>query len=262
MRIKLMAGVVALLCIAASAAAAQEEWSWRSRVAAGRTVEIKGVNGDVSAVFASGNEVRVTAVKRARRSDPEDVKIEVVEHGDGVTICAVYPTPRRSRHENACAPGDEGHMNTENNDVQVTFTVYLPAGVRLSANTVNGDIEAAQLRSDLEATTVNGSIRLSTSGIAEATTVNGSITAAMGRADWTGALQFQTVNGGIALDLPRELNTEVTAHTVNGDIQTDYPLMVQGRISPRRLRGTIGSGGRSLMLETVNGSIALRKASS
>jgi len=51
---------------------------------------IKGVSGDIRAVASSG-DVEVTAAKHARRSDPDDVKIEVVEHEDGVTICAVYP---------------------------------------------------------------------------------------------------------------------------------------------------------------------------
>jgi len=46
---------------------------------------------------------------------------------------------------------------------------------------------------------------------------------------------------------------------VNGDIESDYPLTVTGKFGPRRLRGTIGAGGRSLSLSTVNGEIRLRK---
>jgi hypothetical protein len=34
---------------------------------------------------------------------------------------------------------------------------------------------------------------------------------------------------------------------------------VIGRLGPRRLNGTIGSGGRRLELSTVNGSIRLRR---
>src|SRR4029077_8432293 len=91
-----------------------------------------------------------------------------------------------------------------------------------------------------EAHTVNGSIRVSTSGSAEASTVNGSLTAAMGRALWTDALEFHTVNGGITLDLPANVSTEVRASTVNGDIETDFPLMVTGRLGPRHVTGKIG----------------------
>ena len=48
---------------------------------------------------------------------------------------------------------------------------------------------------------------------------------------------------------------------MNGEIETDFPLTVTGRISRRHLSGTIGGGGRTLELETVNGSIQLRKSS-
>jgi hypothetical protein len=187
------------------------------------------------------------------------VKIEVVPSDEGVTICAVYPSD--GERENSCEAGEHGHMNTHDNDVRVNFTVHVPAGVRFVGHTVNGEVEAANLGGDVQAHTVNGSIRVSTTGIAEASTVNGSITAAMGRASWTDALEFHTVNGGITLDLPANISTEVRASTVNGDIETDFPLTVTGRLGPRRVNGTIGSGGRRLALETVNGSIRLRKAS-
>ena len=239
-------------------AAAQGEFHWKGQLAAGKTIEIKGVNGDVSAVAGSG-EVEVTAVKHAHRSDPDEVKIEVVQHEDGVTICAVYPSD--GARENTCETGEHGHMSTHDNDVRVNFTVRVPAGVRFAGHTVNGEVEAANLSGDVEAHSVNGSIRVSTSGSAEASTVNGSITASMGRAQWTDALEFHTVNGGITLDLPANVSTEVRASTVNGDIETDFPLMVTGRLGPRRVTGTIGSGGRRLALETVNGSIRLRKSS-
>jgi len=250
--------VVAAALPFARPAAAQGEFHWKGQVAAGKTIEIKGVNGDIDAVAGSG-EVEVTAVKHAHRSDPDEVKIQVVQHEDGVTICAVYPSD--GDRENTCETGEHGHMSTHDNDVKVNFTVRVPAGVRFAGHTVNGEVEAANLSGDVEAHSVNGSIRVSTSGSAEASTVNGSITASMGRAQWTDALEFHTVNGGITLNLPPNVSTEVRASTVNGDIETDFPLMVTGRLGPRRVTGTIGSGGRRLALETVNGSIRLRKSS-
>ncbi|NNG17091.1 MAG: DUF4097 family beta strand repeat protein, partial [Gemmatimonadales bacterium] len=96
-------------------------------------------------------------------------------------------------------------------------------------------------------------------GHTEATTVNGGIRASMGSADWSGTVDFHTVNGNIDLTLPSNLSAEVRAGTVNGDISTDFPLTVRGRFGPRRISGTIGDGGRRLDLETVNGNISLRK---
>ncbi|MEO8200725.1 MAG: DUF4097 family beta strand repeat-containing protein [Gemmatimonadota bacterium] len=236
-----------------------DDFSWHRKMAPGQTLEIKGVNGSITAVPADGDEAEVTATKRARRSDPDDVEIKVIETSDGVTICAVYPTPARSRQENECARGHDGHMNTENNDVTVTFTVKVPRGVRYEPRTVNGDVRAAGLKSDIVASTVNGGVRISTSGRAEATTVNGDIDASMGNADWGDDVSFTTVNGGITLDLPANVNAELRASTVNGDITSDFPVTVRGRFGPRKMSGTLGHGGHELELETVNGSIVLRK---
>jgi hypothetical protein len=230
-----------------------EEWTWSGRVAAGKTLEIRGVNGGISAEPASGDRVEVRAQKHARHDDPADVRIEVVEHDGGVTICAVYPG-----RNNACQPGG-GQMSVHDNDVAVDFTVRVPGGVRFEGATVNGDASAMNLGGPVQLNTVNGGVRLETmSGDAEAETVNGSITATV-HALGERPLRFQTVNGGITLTLPAGLNADLSAETVNGSIQSDFPLLVQGRINPRELHGRLGNGGRALELETVNGSIRLRQ---
>ena len=236
----------------------QAEFRWHEPLAAGRVIEIKGINGNVEATPAAGGEVEVVAVKRARRSNPEDVRIEVVRHGEGVTICAVYPTPE-GREPNTCSPGPNDRSNVQNNDTSVNFTVRVPAGVRFTGKTVNGKVDAENLSADVEARTVNGGINVSTTGLARATTVNGSIRVVMGRADWTDELEFKTVNGGIDLSVPASLSAQVQVKTLNGDISTDFPMTVTGTFSKRRLSGTVGAGGRDLSIETVNGSVQLRR---
>ncbi|MEX2156638.1 MAG: hypothetical protein WD773_07330 [Gemmatimonadales bacterium] len=74
------------------------------------------------------------------------------------------------------------------------------------------------MRADTKASTVNGSVRVTTTGLAEAS-------------------------------------------TVNGEMESDFPMTVSGRFGPRRWRGTIGTGGRTLNLSTVNGEIRLKKSS-
>lgn len=244
---------------AAPAVADQQEWEWEGRVERGKAIEIKGVNGEIRGERASGNRVEVQARLRGRRDDPSTVKIEVVEHADGVTICAVYPS--RDRDEpNECRPGGRGRMNVHKNDVSVNFTVRVPAGVNFIGRTVNGDVEALGIDGSVKAHTVNGGVDVSASGLAEASTVNGSITASLGRADWTGTMDFTTVNGSVTLELPADLSCDVSISTVNGHISSDYPLMVKGRISPRHVKGMIGDGGRTLVVKTVNGSVQLRRA--
>jgi DUF4097 and DUF4098 domain-containing protein YvlB len=91
--------------------------------------------------------------------------------------------------------------------------------------------------------------------------VNGSIVASLGSTEWPEPLWFSTVNGGIRVTLPAGLDAEVRADTMNGVIDSEFPVTVRGRVSKRRLHGTIGRGGQQIELETVNGSVALRSAS-
>ncbi len=246
----------ATICLPAAVTA--QDFEWNGRIDRGDRIEIKNINGDINASYASGSEVRVSARKEAKDDDPADVRIEVVEHSGGVTICAVYPDDGGKKNE--CKPGDEGRLSSQDNDVAVHFTIQVPAGVVLDANTVNGGVDAGGLQSDVYANTVNGGVKVSTSGLARASTVNGSILAAMGRADWTGDLDFETVNGSITVELPASAGARVRASTVNGGMESDFPLTIQGKFSNRKMEGTIGGGGRDLNLETVNGSIRLKKS--
>jgi len=229
------------------------DFVWHGTVRTGQILEIKGVNGDIIAERASGEEIEVRAEKRARRSDVNEVRIEVVEHEDGVTLCAVYPSSRG--RENTCEPGSGGHTNIRNNDVRVTFYVSVPENVAFRGSTVNGDVEVHDLASDVGAKSVNGDIEISTTGFAEASTVNGSIDAAMERYDVVEGLRFKTVNGSISLDLPDDVDADVDAQWVNGRLEWDLPFELTGRKARRSARGVLGAGGPELHLRTVNGSI-------
>jgi DUF4097 and DUF4098 domain-containing protein YvlB len=237
----------------------ERDWSWSGRIERGKAIEIKGINGDVRAEIGSGNEVEVSARLHGKKDDPDVVQMEVVEHSGGVTICAVYPS-KDEDEPNECRPGGRGRMNVKNNDVQVDFTIKVPAGVNFVGRTVNGEVDAHGIEGDVKAFTVNGGIDVSATGLAEATTVNGSITVSMQRADWDGTLDFTTVNGSVTLEMPADLNCDLSVATVNGHIDSDYPITVDGRFSPRHLKGTIGEGGRSLVVKTVNGSVQIRRS--
>jgi len=229
-----------------------ETFRWSGAVAAGQTVEIKGVNGPVYAEAWDGAEVVVEAIKSGRKNDPGTVRIEVVEHSDGVTLCAVYPG-----RGNSCARGSDGESNVKNNDVRVEFRVQVPAGVDFVGRTVNGGVEALGIDGDVEAFTVNGDIDLDATGSAEARTVNGDIRAAMGDIEGSDDLKFFTVNGGITLELPADVNADLDAKWLSGSIESDLPIEVEGKFWQRSAHGRFGDGGPDLEIATVNGSIRL-----
>ena len=99
----LTCALVACLATAPAAARESERFDWSGTLPAGGEVEIKNVNGSVEVEPGNGSEVVVEAIKTGRRDDPATVRIEVVEHDGGITICAVYPGKG-----NACVPGDGG----------------------------------------------------------------------------------------------------------------------------------------------------------
>ncbi len=253
----LAAMVGSMVPVTVAAQQGADGFRWSGRLAEGKTLEIKGVNGPILVEPSSGSQIKISTEAHGHRSDPSTVRIVEVESDDGLTFCALYPTPS-GRRENECAPGSGGRMNTSRNDVEVTFHVRLPSGPRFRGRTVNGRIEAEHLSNDVDVSTVNGDIHVSTSGFADATTVNGSIDAALGRADPTRGLRFKTVNGSITLDVPDDLNADVDAHWVNGGLDTSLPLTLKGRLTRQAARGALGSGGPTLSLSTVNGSIRLR----
>ena len=237
----------------------KDEFRWHGRVAPGAMLEIKGINGRISARPSTGKEIELVATKRGRRNDPKEVEIAMVERDGGLTVCAVYPS--RDGKPNECQPGKNGRMSVRNNDVVVDFELSVPAGLSFVARSVNGRIDAQGLGGDVAAFTVNGSIHVTSDGHVEAETVNGSIEAAMGKADWKEAATFKTVNGSVSLALPSGANTLLRVNTVNGSIANEFPLSGPAKKTRRELSGTIGQGGRELQVQTVNGSVEIRKAS-
>lgn len=238
-----------------------DEFRWSGVVAQGAAIEVKGINGEIVAEPTSGSEVQVIAIKKSRRSDVNSVQMKVVQHAGGVTICALYPN-QDGEYPTDCGPGDNERKSgsVKNNDVEVNFTVRVPQSVGFIGKTINGPISAMSLTGNIIAQTINGAIKISTSGYAQATTINGEIAVRMGDANWSKPLTFKTINGEINLDLPASASTTVDAQTLNGSINSDFPLTLTNQKGKKFLKGTIGSGGRDLVVRTLNGSINLRIA--
>lgn len=256
------AGVVALT--PAAAQGQDDRFEWRGRVAPGDVIEVKGVTGDIRAVQGTGPEVTVVATKYGARRNFPDVEFEVLEWRGGVTICAMYPPSRRSRRRNAleCEPGSWRNLDVDDADVDVEFEVHVPAGIHFAGRTISGDVDVERLRSPVLARTVSGDIRISTSDLADASTVSGSIDVVMGRADWSGDLDFHTVSGDIVLEFNDALHADVEFESVSGDMESEFPISLSSRRHGwvgAHIRGTIGDGGRSLSLKTVSGDVTLRR---
>ena len=250
-----------------SVAAAQQrndrDFSWDGRITSGKWLYVRDLNGSIRVDRATGDRAEVTAVKRSRRGNPEDVRIETRRIGgdDGDVIICAFWTENASCDEDGYRSHGDNNRRDHDNDTSVEFTVKLPAGVRLNVSTVNGGVTVAGATSEVRASTVNGRVSAASSGgPVNASTVNGDIEVRMKELG-TGDLEYSTVNGSIEIEVPANLDADLDMRTVNGSLSADFPITLQGRVNPRRMRATIGKGGRRIRLETVNGSVELRKAS-
>lgn len=239
-------------------------FSWSGAVQAERWVYVRNLNGPVRVEAGTGNKVEVSAEKRWRRGNPADVKITVRQVGSGggdVLVCALWNDRSTCDEDGYHSHNDGWRGDNDRNDVQVEFVVRLPAGVKIDASTVNGGVTVDGVTSTVVARTVNGGIDArSTGGAVSARTTNGDVTVSSAKLDGDHT-EFTTVNGTITVSLPASVNADVEMRTVNGRLSSDFPLTVEGTFSPRRLHATLGKGGATLRLSTVNGSIRLRKLS-
>lgn len=259
------------LALGSTAAGAQEsrssdrDFRWDGPLASGRWTYVRNLNGSVRVERASGARLEVSAVKRWRRGNPEDVRVEVTRVGSGegdVLVCALWRDITEDCDEQGYRTRDRRRSRWDrdnDDDVSLEITVRVPEGVKVDVSSINGGLDITGATSVVEAHTVNGGIDArSSGGPVNASTVNGNIDVRMGTVG-SGNLDFSTTNGSIEVTVPDGLNADVTMRTVNGSVGSDFPMTVNGRISPRRIAATIGRGGMKIDLTTVNGSIDLRR---
>jgi hypothetical protein len=291
---RIRSAALALIVTAAVAApAAAQDYRWSGRIAAGQEIEIRNIKGDIRAEPTSGGEVTVTGTYRDGRSGR--VRVEMVRRSYGVVICALYPSSgssgnrwgrdddhdddddndRSDRNEPRDACNQRGGMNVRDGDPDVDFVVRVPAGVKLSANNVSGNVQARGLRGPVDARSVSGDVHVSSTAEVRASSVSGDVFAALGRIPARG-LQFRSVSGDVTLQLPAGTDADFQGRTLSGEIDSDFPLTIEGRggrrgddddsRGRRRMRigqdmhARLGSGGPLLNVTTVSGDITLRRA--
>lgn len=262
MRILTRALVPAALALATALPLAAQDSRFSPAMSSGDRLVLSNINGDITVTQGRGRTAEIVVTKVVKRGDGDLVKAIMEERNGVVHVCTVYLN--RDRDRRTCR--GENNINITNNrgegfDVRLHYMVRVPAGVKVEAENVNGSVRITDLDAPASAETVNGTIDFEGGMASALETVNGTINASFDRADWEGDLHIETVNGRIELRLPASFSARIRGETVNGSIQSDFPLSIEGKWGPKSFTGTIGGGrsGRTLSLESVNGSISLRR---
>jgi hypothetical protein len=226
-------------------------FSYDGTLRPGQTLTVRDLNGEVR--VRTGDRLAVRATKHAERSDPNEVAIRVENRSDGIVVCVRYP-PDTSR---SCDERRWSHRDNRN-DTAVDFDITVPHGVVVDAGTVNGSVDVVN-DGIAEAETVNGNVRVEGRDVRRARTVNGSVRVRVLDAG-RGTLSAKTVNGSIDVSLPAGTGVELDARTLTGEITADGATVRHPQYGPgARANATLGDGARRVSLETVNGSITLKR---
>lgn len=233
----------------------------------GSVFAAKTHNGSITINGADVTDCNVIATIKARARSEEDaqklaeeVKVKLEPFGNKLTVKIEKPAFMR------------------NKSVSVNLSVTVPNHTDLELTTHNGAVRIANISGEVSGTTHNGKVTAEqVSGTIELRTHNGSVTckeisgdiklrthngkikaAYPSNASPVCNVSIVTHNGGVDFTAPHNLSAEVEASTHNGSIRTDLPITVTGKVSKRKLTGTIGAGQGKLHLETHNGSIKIR----
>jgi Putative adhesin len=226
-------------------------WQKTYTLDANGRVEIGNINGRIRAEPAEGNTVEIVATKKARGATPEQAKasLERATIAETVTSGHVKVETKVTRMTGIVINGG---------NLQVEYTVKIPAGAEARLTTTNGGITVTGLKGRVFAETTNGGVETrAVSGQLEASTTNGGLDIDLA-AVADGGVKLECTNGGITVRLPRDAKATISASVTNGGIASgSLPIDITGENNRRRLEGRLNGGGPRLQIEGTNGGITL-----
>ncbi|MEM1090844.1 MAG: DUF4097 family beta strand repeat-containing protein [Pseudomonadota bacterium] len=240
--------LLALLLCQPAAARTLQEITESYPLETGGSISLDNINGDIE--LKSWDESRVQVNYRITGKSEkalERIRVKIKADPNHLRIDTIH-----SKSNSWWGSGDGG---------SVSYELMVPTGARLrSIETVNGSISIEGVTGEVDAETVNGSIEVS--GIesdAKLSTVNGRVEAQLDRLNSDQRVSLESVNGQIIVYMPDNADVEIRAETVHGQLRNDFNLPVEKGMVGKDLRGRLGSGGGRLTLDTVNGSINIRR---
>jgi DUF4097 and DUF4098 domain-containing protein YvlB len=204
-------------------------------------LHLANVSGDITITRGGGSEISVEIVKTARSRDDAEarellqlVRVEVVERNNRVEVRTEYPQGEEMRRN-----------NRRNFNISVAYNVSAPPGVRVRAASISGSIMAKDIRGDLSAESVSGTVRIVNGGrVGAAKSISGNVEVT--DSDIDGRLEASTASGTVTLRKVKA--NQVDAGSISGDVVLEDvdASQVEGQTVSGSVRfgGTLTRGGR------------------
>lgn len=252
-----------VLCAAATVSAGAQDFQKSYNLAAGGSVEIANVSGDVNLTGYEGSALVVSAYKEGR--DRDNVEVEDASTQGRVVLRVKYPD------------------NCRNNcDASIRFEVRVPRSAnfvfekistasgdvkaegfsgRLRLSSASGDVTVRGVGGEVKASSASGTVRVAdATGTVNATSASGDVEVELTKIEGDGDMRFSSASGDVHVRMPSAINARVSMSTVSGDIETNFPLEVEkDRHGPgSRAQGQLGSGARTLKISSASGNVSLK----
>jgi len=253
---------VLLLAGAMPLTAQQADFKWEKALSSDKTVSLHNLSGNITVVPSTSGKVEITGIRRGGR-DADDVTIEVYESDRGITACSMYRRMDMECDDTGFHVHSRGRSRDRDyNDGRIDMEVKLPKGMRLSANSVSGDVRVTGAEGNVRGGSVSGDVHLESlrATSVRASSVSGDVRVAIESLTRDGLLNFSSVSGNVTAELPKGLDADVSLRSVSGTLDSDFPLTLNGRVSRNSIQARIGKGGRELEVHTVSGDVHLRMA--
>jgi len=221
------------------------------RLGSNGELTVGNIAGDITISRGGGNDATIDILKvaRARTSDEAKellnlVTVDVNERNGRAEVKTRYPS------------GDENRRNNRRNfNVTVTYTITAPAGTRITANSVSGNVKVSDIKGEVSAGTISGDVHIASAGaIAGAKTVSGNVEILDAQADQ--GLEASSVSGDVTLRriTARRIDAgsvsgnvrleevqceRAEAHSTSGNITFTGPLAKRGRYELKSFSGEV-----------------------
>jgi hypothetical protein len=127
--------------------------------------------------------------------------------------------------------------------------------------TVSGTVRATKVQGSVETESVSGDLELK--DVSEARTVTGKTISGdityVGTILAGGNYELTAHSGNVVMQIPANASFDLEASTFSGVIDSDFQIVVEGKISPKEIHGTVNKGGARIRAKSFSGNVEIKK---
>jgi hypothetical protein len=225
----------------------REELRQTYQLSSGARVELSNIDGSIDVETTEGNaaELRITSLSSSQ--NPRKLNVEQTPSSLSV---------RGEARRKGDAAGDG--LNFDNTSYRVWLK--LPRRVALTVSGVSDNVRVGEIDGSIRLSNVSGNVGVAqATGSAEVSQVSGSVTLNMTRLG-AGGVRVENVSGKVNLRFMDEVNADLQTSGIKGKVYVELPnVAVEGEMNRADFRARVGTGGASININDVTGSVRLAR---